>query len=147
MMITDISPSKHPSTSDPNLSHLPHSPSPISLVHSEGDTPLYAPSLVQDSSVVDLPSQSDIIIAYVDPTFKLCIQNSKYCSVMGQSGAGKTAVSFLRFNSSQSHSMIHLRSLSIKLLELKRLKSPMVWNLVLVKFKLSVASTRSKIVR
>ena len=48
--------------------------------------PLYAPSLVQDSSVVDLSSQSDIIIAYVDTTFKLCIQNSKYCSGPVRSG-------------------------------------------------------------
>ena len=71
--MTDISPSKHhdPSASDPSLPLLPHSsPSPISLSRSEGDQPLYAPVLVQDPSVIDLPSQSDIIIAYVDPTFK-----------------------------------------------------------------------------
>ena len=54
------------------LFDLPHhSPSLISLTRSEGDSPLYAPSLVQDPSVIDLPSQSDIIIAYVDQTFKL----------------------------------------------------------------------------
>ena len=66
---------------------------------------------------------------------------------MGPTGAGKSTVSFLRFNSSQFHLLIHLRSLLIKLLELKRLESAMVWNLVLIKFKLSVASTRNKIVR
>ena len=43
----------------------------IPLTRSEEDSPLYAPILVQDSSVIDLPSQSDIIIAYVDQTFKL----------------------------------------------------------------------------
>ena len=98
--MTDIFPSKHPSAfveSVPNLHHLPHSPSLTSMAHSEGDTPIYVPSLVQDpsASVVDLPtdSQPDIIIAYVDPTFKVCIQNSKYCSVMGLSGAGKTEYS------------------------------------------------------
>ena len=74
-MMTDISPSKHhdPSASVASLPHLPSSsssPSPISLTRSEGDAPLYAPTLVQDPSVIDLPSQSDIIIAYVDPTFK-----------------------------------------------------------------------------
>ena len=71
------------------------------MAHSEGDTAIYVPSLVQDPSVVDLPtdSQPDIIIADVDPTFKVCIQNSKYCSVMGPSGAGKSTVSFLHFNS------------------------------------------------
>ena len=70
--MTDISPSKHhdhdPSASVPSL--LPHSSSLVSLARSEGDSPLYAPTLVQDPSVIDLPSQSDIIIAYVDPTFK-----------------------------------------------------------------------------
>ena len=65
---------------------------------------------------------------------------------MGRTGAGKSTVSFLRFNSSQFHLLIHFRSLLIKLLELKRLKSAMVWNLVLVKFKLSIASTHDKIV-
>ena len=64
---------------------------------------------------------------------------------MGPTGAGKSTVSFLRFNSSQS--LIHLCSLSIKLLELRVLKSAMIWNPVLIKFRLSVASTRSKIVR
>ena len=66
---------------------------------------------------------------------------------MGPIGAGKSTVSFLHFNPSRYHSLIHLRSLLIKLLGLKRLKLAMVWNLVLIKFKLSVASTRSKIVR
>ena len=49
----------------------------ISLTRSEGDSPLYAPIHVQDPSVIDLPSQSDIIIAYVDQTFRLVskIQN------------------------------------------------------------------------
>ena len=69
--LTDISPSKQhdndPSASVPSLRLLPHSSSLISLTRSEGDSPLYAPTLVQDPSVIDLPSQSDIIIAYVDP--------------------------------------------------------------------------------
>ena len=71
---TGIFPSKHhdPSASVPSLRHLPHSSSLVSLARSEGDAPLYAPTYVQDPSVVDLPSQSDIIIAYVqvDPIFK-----------------------------------------------------------------------------
>ena len=70
IMLTDISPSKHhdhdPSASVPSLRLLPHSSSLISLARSEGDSPLYAPTLVQDPSVIDLPNQSDIIIAYVD---------------------------------------------------------------------------------
>jgi hypothetical protein len=73
-MMTDIFPStgKHhhdPSASVPSLRHLPHSSSLVSLTRSEGDAPLSgyasAPTLVQDPSVADLPSQSDIIIAYV----------------------------------------------------------------------------------
>ena len=70
--MTDIFPSgsRHPlaSASVPSLHHpgLPYSPSLTSLAHSEGDTPLYAPTLVQDPSAIDLPGQSDIIIAYVD---------------------------------------------------------------------------------
>ena len=149
-MMTDILPSIYPSASVSSLHHPSHfSPSLTSLVRSEEDTPIYVPSLVQDPSVIDLPtdSQPDIIIVYVDPTFKVCIQNSNYYSVMGPSGAGKSAVSFLHFNPSQCHSLIHLRSLSMQLLGLKRVKSAMVWNLVLMKFKLSVASTNSKIVR
>jgi len=74
-MMKDISesPSKHhdsddPSASVPTLGHLTHSPSIISLSRSEGDSPLYAPTLVQNSSVIDLPSQSDIIIAVMGPT-------------------------------------------------------------------------------
>ena len=70
-MMKDITPFKHrddhdsdPSASVPSLRHLPHTPS-ISLRRSEGDSPLYAPTLVQDPSVIDLPSQSDIVIAYV----------------------------------------------------------------------------------
>src|ERR1700679_3362014 len=63
------------------------------------------------------------------------------CSVMGPIGADKSTVSFLRFISFQCHSLIHLLSLLIKLLELKRLKSAMIWNLVLIKFRLSAAST------
>ena len=73
-MMTDISSPKHdPSASLPNLRDLrvPHSPSLISLARSEGDSPFHGPTLVQDPSVIDLPSQSDIIIAYVDQTFKL----------------------------------------------------------------------------
>ena len=71
-MMTDISPPKHdPSASVPSLRDLLFSPSLISLTRSEGDYPLYPPTLVQDPSVIDLPSQSDIIIAYVDQTFKL----------------------------------------------------------------------------
>ena len=73
-MMTDISPPKHdPSASVPSLRDLllPHSPSLISLTRSEGDSPLYAPTLVQYPSVIYLPSQSDIIIEYVDQTFKL----------------------------------------------------------------------------
>jgi hypothetical protein len=74
-MMTDISgsdsgfPSKHhdPSASVPSLRHLPHSSSFVSLARSEGDASLFAPTFVQNPSVVDLPSQSDIIIAYVDP--------------------------------------------------------------------------------
>ena len=74
----DIFPSKRPSASVLNLHHIPRSPSLTSLAHSEGDTALYAPTLVQDPSVVDLPSQSDIIIAYVDMSFKFAskIQNT-----------------------------------------------------------------------
>ena len=76
-MMKDITPSKHhddhdsnPSASVSTLRHLPsgYSPSIISQRRSEGDSPLsplYAPTLVQDPSVIDLPSQSDIIIAYV----------------------------------------------------------------------------------
>jgi hypothetical protein len=72
-MMTDISgfpgPSKRhdPSASVPSLRHLPHSSSLVSLTRSEGDAPLFSPTLVQNPSVGDLPSQSDIIIAYVDP--------------------------------------------------------------------------------
>jgi ABC-type multidrug transport system fused ATPase/permease subunit len=105
-MMTDIFPSlaKHPlaSASVPSLHHLPNSPSLTSLAHSEGDVPFYASTLVQEPSVLDLPNQSDIIIAYVDPTFnlKVCIQSLKYCSVMGPTGAGKSTVSFLSFNPS-----------------------------------------------
>ena len=55
--------------SGPSIHHLSSS-SLGSLVSSEGDTPSYTPTLVQDPSVIDLPSQSDIIIAYVDPAFK-----------------------------------------------------------------------------
>ena len=58
------------SASVPSLRDLPHSPNLSPLTRSEGDTLLYAPTLVQDPGVVDLPSQSDIIIAYVDQTFK-----------------------------------------------------------------------------
>jgi hypothetical protein len=76
-MMTDISgpgfplagPKRHdPSASVPSLRHrhLPHSSSLVSLTRSEGDAPLFSPTLVQNPSVVDLPSQSDIIIAYVD---------------------------------------------------------------------------------
>ena len=73
-MMKDISPSKNPSHHDldssasvPTLRHLSHSPSIISLSRSEGDTPLYASTLVQDPSVIDLPvpSRSDVNIAYV----------------------------------------------------------------------------------
>ena len=71
-MTTDIfpRPSKHPlaSASVPSLHHLPHSPSFNSLAYSDGDTPFYAPSLAQDPTVDDLPSLSDITIAYVDTT-------------------------------------------------------------------------------
>ena len=71
-MMMNISPSEHhdPSASVPTLRHLPHSSSLVSLARSEGDAPLYARTLVQDPSVIDLPSQSDIIIAYVDRIFK-----------------------------------------------------------------------------
>lgn len=62
----DIIPSKHSSASVPSLHHVPHSPSFTSLALSEGDIPIYAPTLVDESGVVDLPAQSDIIIAYVD---------------------------------------------------------------------------------
>ena len=64
--MTDIfpGPSKHPlASASPNLHHLPYSPSLTSL---EADTPFYAPTLAQDPSVIDLTSQSDIIIAYVN---------------------------------------------------------------------------------
>ena len=98
-MMTDIFSKYYPSASsfNPSLHHLPYSPSLTSLVRSEEETPIYVPSLVQDPSVIDLPtdSQPDIIIVYVDLTFKVCIQNSNYYSVMGPSGAGKSAVSFL----------------------------------------------------
>ena len=74
---SDNSPSKHPlaSVSVPSLHCIiPYSPSFASLAHSEGDTPHYAPTLVQDpsptASAIDLPRQSDIIIAYVDPRLK-----------------------------------------------------------------------------
>ena len=65
------------SVSTPSLhDHLPHSPSLTSLAYSEGDTAsLYAPTLAQDPSIDEIPGQSDIIIAYVDPTSKVCIQN------------------------------------------------------------------------
>ena len=65
-MMTDISSKDDPSASVPSLRDLHHSPSLISLTRSEGDSPLYAPTLVQDPSVIDLPNQSDIVIAYVD---------------------------------------------------------------------------------
>jgi energy-coupling factor transporter ATP-binding protein EcfA2 len=71
MMMKDISASKHhddPSASVPSLRLLSHSPSIISQSRSEGDSPLDAPTLVQDPSVIDLPSQSDIIIAVMGPT-------------------------------------------------------------------------------
>ena len=64
------------------------------------------PTLLQDPSIIDLPSQSDIIIAYVDQTIQTCIQNSKSYSVMGPTGAGKSTVSYLRFNFSQCHSLM-----------------------------------------
>ena len=56
--------------SAPSFRNNLSSSSLVSLVSSEGDTSHYAPTLVQDPSVIDLPSQSDIIIAYVDPRFK-----------------------------------------------------------------------------
>ena len=54
-----------PLASVPSLRHLPYSSSLVSLTRPEGDTPLFSPTLVQNPSVrvVDLPSQSDIIIA------------------------------------------------------------------------------------
>ena len=101
-MMTDIFPSNYPSASVPSLHHLPYSPSLTSLVRSEEDTPIYVPSLAQDPSVVDLPtdSQPDIIIVYVYLTLAFEVCNQNY-SVMGPSGAGKSAVSFLHFTPSQ----------------------------------------------
>ena len=70
--MTDIFSKHDPSASVPSLHDLPHPPSLISLTHSEGDSPLYAPTVVQkDPSGIDLPSPSDIIIAYVDQRFKV----------------------------------------------------------------------------
>ena len=67
--------------------------------------PFYASTLVQEPSVYDLPSQSDIIIAYVGPilTSIFASKTQNFCSVMGPTGAGKSTVSFLCFNSSQCH--------------------------------------------
>ena len=66
---------------------------------------------------------------------------------MGPTGAGKSTVSFLRFKFNSMSYPDPPPSLLTKLLELKGLKSAMVWNLVLIKFKLYVASTSSKIVK
>ena len=63
--MTHIFPSKHILTSASVVSVASISSVPSSLAHSVGDTPLYAPTLVQDLSAADLPSQSDIIIVYV----------------------------------------------------------------------------------
>src|SRR5882762_10156434 len=110
-MMTDISPSKpelhHPSSSVPSFRHLPSSPSLISLTRSEGDTPLYAPTLVQDPSVIDLPSQSDIIIAYVDQAFKLASVSRTQNPTVSWARPERVKVQsvFLCFNSSQCHSL------------------------------------------
>ena len=70
---------------------------------------------------------------------------------MGPTGTGKSTVSFFRFNFSQFYLLNYLLSLLIKLLELKtlrlKLESAIIWHLVLIKFKLSVAPTGNKIVR
>ena len=77
-----------PSASVPSLRHLPYSSSLISLARSEGDAPLYAPSLVQDPSVRDLPSQSDIIIAYVNPKLMLYPKLKKILQCHGPNWSG-----------------------------------------------------------
>ena len=68
-MMTDISSEHDPSDSVPSIraSDLSHSASLISLTRSKGDSPLYAGAPTD----IDLPSQSDIIIVYVDQTFEL----------------------------------------------------------------------------
>ena len=118
--------------------HLPRS-------RSEGSIPLYPSILEQNPSVVDLPAQSDIIIAYVAETLNFVSRTQNInCSVMGPTGAGKSTVSWFHVNLSML--LIRLRSSLIKLLELKRLESVMVCNHVLTGFKLFVASMRTKIV-
>ena len=64
--MTDISSEHDPSDSVPSIlaSNLFHSPSLVSLTRSK---PLYAGGPTD----IDLPSQSDIIIVYVDQTFEL----------------------------------------------------------------------------
>ena len=64
-MMTDISSEHDPSDSVPSI--LASDLSLISLTRSEGDSPLYAGAPTD----IDLPSQSDIIIVYVDQTFEL----------------------------------------------------------------------------
>ena len=61
----DILPSTPSAASVP--SNLPPSPSYTSLALSEGGVLNYASTLVQEPNSIDLLSQSDIIIAYVDP--------------------------------------------------------------------------------
>ena len=118
--------------------HLPHS-------HSEGSISLYLSILEQRHSVVDLPAQSDIIIAYVAETSNFVFRTQNInCSVIGPSNSGKSTVSWFHVNLSML--LIRLRSSLIKLLDSKRLESAMVWNLVLKKFKVSDASTSSEIV-
>ena len=83
---------------------------------------------------------------------RMLIRHSKYVSKTQNTAVSwacpervkQSTVSFLHFN---PHSLIYLRSLLTKLLGLKSVKSAMIWNFVLIKFKLSVASTRSKIIR
>ena len=150
-MMTDTPPSKHHDPSAPVSSfyHLSYSSSLISQASSEEDTSLYALALAQDTSDIDLPSQSDIIIAYVDSTFKFVskIQNTTVSlAQLERVKVQSVSCALIKIFLVMPFTDTTPRSLLIELLELKRLKLAMIWNLVLTKSKLSVASTRSKIV-